>query len=112
MKKIIKLSLIPLISIIILSILFSIINLFMISIPKIIYLISTIIIFIISGYLLGKEYTNKVYLKGLLLGISYSILFILTSIITFKYNNLELIYYLIIVSSSTFGSMYSNIKKK
>lgn len=105
--------LIPIISIIIMSIFLSISNLLGFKTNKIVILICMIIIMFTSGLYYTKNITKKKYLHGLLFGIITSLLFFLFSLL-FKTNyqfNL-LIYYLVLIISSTLGAMFSSLKIK
>ena len=105
--------LIPIISIIIMSIFLSISNLLGFKTNKIVILICMIIIMFTSGLSYTKNITKKKYLHGLLFGIITSLLFFLFSLL-FKPNyqfNL-LIYYLVLIISSTLGAMFSSLKIK
>lgn len=113
MKKYIIIASIPLISIITLSIIFSIINLFEISIHPSIYLISIILISLTIGYIIGINIKDKGYLKGLLAGgIFISILLLTSIIITRDIKIYTLLYYLIIVASTTLSTMIGINKKR
>lgn len=111
--KYLKTLAIPLISIIIMSILFSITNLIGFKTNNIFILIAMAIVMFISGYLISKEIQKKKYIHGLLFGIITSILYLLLSLIF--HNELTfntIIYYLVITISSMLGSMISSVKSK
>lgn len=108
MKKYIKLGIFPTASILILSLLMTILNLFNISLNKIIVTGCMIIITFVSGFLLGRSINDKGYLKGLLYGIIISlIMFILSFILMSNHSIYNIIYYLIIIASTTLGTMFS-----
>ena len=112
MKKYLKISLVPLVSILVLTIIFSLINLFNVSIFPLLYLLLTIAIFFIYGYMIADVSMERGYTKGLLCGALYSAIFFLLSLI-FK-TGLSLymiIFYLLIIISSSLGAMASNLKK-
>lgn len=112
MKKYLKISLVPIISILFLSIIFSILNLFYIDIPKLIYLLSMIAIMMFTGYQIGINTQKKAYKQGLLSSI---IIVLLLLILTLIFNNNitinNVIYYLIIMFTTTLGSIIGINKK-
>lgn len=77
-------------------------------------LLSTIISMIIGGIIIGKNSNKKGFIEGLKLGLIITILFLLFGYIGIKYNYKlnDIIYYLILVTSSTLGSMIGINKKK
>ena len=91
--KYLKTLAIPFISLIIMSILFSITNLLGFKTNNIFILIAMSIVMFISGYLLSKEFTKKKYIHGLIFGIITSILYLLLSLIFNKELNSSNIYY-------------------
>lgn len=112
MKKYLKVILIPLIFILIVPFLLSLINIFDIKIPKIIYLISIIIMAIITGFMLGTITDKKAYQKGIICGSILSlIMFLIALLIKSKFTFYTLIYYAIIIISTTFGSILGITKK-
>lgn len=112
MKKYLKISLVPIISILFLSIIFSILNLFYIDIPKLIYLLSMIAIMMFTGYQIGINTQKKAYKQGLLSSI---IIVLLLLILTLIFNNKitinNVIYCLIIMFTTTLGSIIGINKK-
>ena len=67
----------------------------------------------IIGIITGKNTNNKGYLKGLLVSVvCIFILVILSLIFKFTLNINSLIYYIILVISTIFGSMLGINKKK
>ncbi len=82
---------------------FNIINNKLLSILEII--ISLTIMFI-GGFLIGKKTNNKGWLEGLKIGLFFIILlFILNLIFVREFNFKSIIYYLILLISSSFGGM-------
>lgn len=77
-------------------------------------LLSTIISMIIGGIIIGKNSNKKGFIEGLKLGLIITILFLLFGYLGIKYNYKlnDIIYYLILVTSSTLGSMIGINKKK
>ena len=77
-------------------------------------LLSTIISIIIGGIIIGKNSNKKGFIEGLKLGLIITILFLLFGYLGIKYNYKlnDIIYYLILVTSSTLGSMIGINKKK
>lgn len=112
MKKYLRISLIPLISIIFFTLLFSLINIFNIEIHPIIYILIMILTMFIYGYLISNVSLEKGYLKALLLGSGYVLLMFLLSLL-FKYHLslYMIIYYLILIISSALGGFAANLKK-
>ena len=101
------------ISLIIIPFLLTLSNIFKIETNKIIIIIIWAIIMFISGFLVGKKTNNKGYLKGLLFSIfCIFILLLLSLIFGFKLNINSLIYYIILIISTTFGSMMGISKSK
>ena len=67
----------------------------------------------ISTFILGTKAKNKGYLEGIKQGLILIILFLIPTIITSNFNLKVLIYYLIILITSSLGSMIGiNIKRK
>ena len=58
-----------------------------------------------SGYKIGKIYNSKGYLKGLTIGIIIVLLFLLISIFLKSFKWQSLIYYFIILITSTIGGI-------
>lgn len=112
-KNILKIILIPLLSFLILPFLLSIFNLLGIFVNKIILIIISSLIMFISGFLIGKKSSNKGYLNGGILGLSFIFILIIVSIF-FKINfNIErFIYYIILLLSTVLGSILGINKKK
>lgn len=112
LKKFIKSLLIFLSSIIIIPIFLTISNLFKLQTNKIIVIIIGSILMFVVGLVLGKKTEKNGYLNGLLLSIFSIIILLLLSLI-FKYslNINTLIYYVILVISTVFGSMIGINKK-
>lgn len=112
MKKYINIALVPLISILTCSIVFSIINLFEISVHPSLYLISMILISLTIGYLTGVKCKDKGYLKGLMAaGIFIVVIFLISIIITREIKIYTILYYLIILTSTTLAAMIGVNKK-
>ena len=111
--KYLKTLAIPFISLIIMSILFSITNLLGFKTNNTFILIAMSIVMFISGYLLSKEFTKKKYIHGLIFGIITSILYLLLSLIFNKELTFNtFIYYFNTFLSSMLGSMISNVGQK
>lgn len=112
MKKYLTFVIFPLVSILVLPIIFSIINLFGIEINKFFYTIFIIIIMLISGFILGLNIKDKGYLKGLLYGVSISlVMFILSFILWSNHSIYNILYYIIIIATTTLGTMIGINKK-
>lgn len=81
----------------------------------VIELIVPLLSFLIGGIIVGRNSKSKGWLEGLKLGLILSILFLLISFLGFeiKFEIGNIIYYLIIVIITTFGSMIGiNYQKK
>ena len=77
---------------------------------EILKLITLLLSIFINSYLLGKKTKNKKYIEGIKYGILLIVLIFIPTIILSKINNRLLIYYPLILTTSTFGSMFSKIK--
>lgn len=80
---------------------------------NVIKIIIPIIALFVSGFILGKKSNKKGWFEGIKLGSIFVLFFILISLLTksdFKIANF--IYYLIVLSSCTLGSMFGISKKK
>jgi putative membrane protein (TIGR04086 family) len=111
--KYLKGLIIPLSTVIILSIILAILNLLGLRNNNIIILIIMSVTLFISGYLIGKKVNNKGYINGLILGILFiSICFLLSLFFKVNYHFNIIIYYLILILCSTFGSMIGIQKNK
>lgn len=78
-------------------------------------LIIPLLSFLIGGIIIGRKSKNKGWLEGLKLGLILAILLLLISFLGFemKFGVQTIIYYLIIVIITTFGSMIGiNSQKK
>ena len=74
---------------------------------SVISLISMIIIFGIIGFKFGKRAIKKGYLEGIKIGSSLIFLFVVINILFFRdfFHFEQLIYYVVLLLSSTLGSM-------
>lgn len=93
---------------------FNYFNLLSDSLMSFIKIVIPIISLFIGGIMMGKSSLKKGWLEGLKLGLVFSILFFILSILFFKYtfhfNNL--LYYIIIITSSILGSMVGINRKR
>lgn len=106
MKKYLKEISVLLIIIFLIPLIFSIFNLFEIEIYPLIYLVSIALITFSSGIILGINTKNNAYKKGLLLGIIFVLIMFLLSIIMKSTMSFKMIsYYLIVIVSTTLGSI-------
>ena len=101
-------------SLIIIPAFLTIFNLLKINTSRILIIIIGSILMLIVGFITGKSSNSKGYLNGLIISIiSIIILILLSLIFSFKLNINSLIYYVILVISTTLGSMIGiNIKSK
>lgn len=77
------------------------------SILKVLKIIISIIAMFIGGFIIGKKSDKKGYLEGIKLGIIYIIIIFLLSILglsNFKFS--KLLFYLMLILSSSIGSMF------
>lgn len=110
--KYIKSLIIFLSSIVIIPIFLTIFNLFKLKTNKIMIIIIGALIMFIIGLILGRKSESKGYLNGLLLSvITILILIIVSLIFKFSLNINSLIYYVILIISTVFGSMIGINKK-
>lgn len=93
------------------TIILTIIDYFSLFNTSILKLIIPIIAIFISSFLAGKKTTRLGYLSGLKLGGLIILFFIILVLLLDKFNIKSLIYYLILLLTSTLGSMLGNIKK-
>lgn len=87
-------------------------NLLKLNTNRIIIIITSSILMFIVGYILGKKINKNGYLNGLLLSIICTFIFLLLSLIfRFNLNFNSLLYYLILIVSTIFGSIISINRK-
>ena len=82
------------------------------NISSIIRFLILIISILVSSFILGNKSIKKGYINGIKLGIVIVILFFIISNIFGSFNFSSLIYYFIIVLTSSIGSMLGINKKK
>jgi len=114
-KRYLKYILTTTLSILILLFLLTIIYYFNLIKPNTFNLLKLLIILLtilINSLLLGKESNKKGYLEGIKLGSLIVILIFILTIIFSKFEFKNLIYYLLILITSTLGSMIGINKKK
>lgn len=110
--KYIKSLIIFLSSIVIIPMFLTIFNLFNLSTSRIIVIILGAILMLFVGFITGKNSNSKGYLNGLLISvISILIIVIISLILKVKLNINSLIYYIVLVVSTTLGSMIGINKK-
>lgn len=69
--------------------------------------------FMISGYILGKKSKKRGYLTGLFIGLINIFIILILSLITRSLPNIKsLLYFMILLLSSTLGGMFGINKKK
>ncbi|MDD2409624.1 MAG: TIGR04086 family membrane protein [Bacilli bacterium] len=111
--KYLKVMVIPVSFVFIFPLILGILNLLKIKTYNVTILIFMVIISLISGFLIGKKSEKKGYLNGLILGILFCLfLFIFSLLFKDSYNINTIIYYLIIIVSSSIGSMFGIQKKE
>ena len=105
------------ITILLISILFSLLNLgglMSFNTTSILFIILMIIIFLIIGYKYGKMADKKGYIEGLKIGFSLILVLLFINLVFYNSDfSLErIIYYLILILSSIFGSVIGINKKE
>ena len=105
--KYFKVLLIPIGATIFIPLFLSIVNLIGLKTSNLLILIMMSFVMIISGFFLGKKSNKNGYLKGIIFGLVTILLFFIISLI-FKndYKISTIIYYVILIVSSTVGSMF------
>lgn len=110
--KYIKSLIIFLSSVIIIPIFLTLFNLFNLSTSRIIVIIIGSLLMLIVGFITGKSSNSKGYLNGLLISVISILILLLASLIfKIKLNVNSLIYYIVLVVSTTLGSMIGINKK-
>lgn len=84
------------------------------SITTILLFVLNVTIFILFGFRIGIKEKCKGYISGVLTGLILIIFILLINILFFKgnFNINKILYYLILISSSTLGGMFGKAKKK
>jgi len=106
-----------LLSIIISTIIITLLNYFSIISTNILNIISVIIIMLslfIGGYLTGKQANKKGYLEGIKFGTIMLIIILLLNLFIFKnkFTLISILYYILLMFSSIFGSTIGIQRKK
>ncbi|MBQ9011272.1 MAG: TIGR04086 family membrane protein [Bacilli bacterium] len=118
MKYLKKLSLILLItfsSILILTFLITLLNysnILNIKITNVFKIIIPLFSLALGGYLMGKKANKKGYLEGLKLGFVFVFTILIINLIFFGINLKDIIFYILLIISSVFGSMFGINNKK
>ncbi len=88
-------------------------NIFTSNLTNIIKLIIVIVSMFIGAFLLGKKSLKKGYFEGIKYGTLFTILLIIINLLFIKdFKLTSIVYFLIIIISSTFGSMLGINKKR
>ena len=88
-------------------------NIFTSNLTNIIKLIIVIVSMFIGAFLLGKKSLKKGYIEGIKYSIVFIVLLVIINLLFVKeFNVKSIIYFLIIIISSTFGSMLGINKKR
>ena len=99
-------------SIILIPVFLTLFNLFNLSTSRVAIIIIGAVMMFVIGFITGKNSISKGYLNGLLISvISIFILIMLSLIFRFQLNINSLIYYIVLVISTTLGSMIGINKK-
>ena len=77
-------------------------------------IITSLICFFISGKSFSKNDKSRGFISGIKIGLIYSIIFLIITLIFFRsdFKLLNIIYYIFIVLSSMFGGMMSSYNKE
>ena len=81
------------------------------NITKNISIIIFILFFFIAGFIKGKNIDKKGYIQGLKIGLELILILFLLSLFSFSLNIKTIIYYMILLLSSIFGSTIGINKK-
>lgn len=104
---------VPLVSFLILPLIISIFNLFGLQINKIVLIIISSIVMLLSGFLIGKKSTKKGFISGAILGFCFiMVLIILGLFLGVKFSFARFVYYIILILSTMLGSIVGINKKK
>ena len=88
-------------------------NILNIKITNILKIIIPLFSVALGGYIMGKKAEKNGYLEGLKIGLIIVILLLIPNLIFFSINIKDFIFYLILIISSIFGSMFGiNMKKE
>ena len=82
------------------------------SITNIISIICSILLFIVIGYSSGKKCEKKGYIEGIKQGFILILILMVLGLITFTFSFKTVLYYAILILSSTFGAMLGINQKK
>ena len=111
--KYLKVLIIPIGVLLLFPLILGLFNLLGLKTSKVLCLIIMIVTLLISGFMIGKKVVNKGYLNGIVLGISLSfIMFVFSLFFDNQYHINTIIYYVILIISSTIGSMFGIQKQK
>lgn len=95
-----------------LATIFNYFNIINTNVLNVILVMCLIVSLIIGGVYIGKNTVKRGYLEGIKLGIIFSLIILIINIFMHESINLkDLIFYLILTTSSTFGSMIGINKK-
>lgn len=108
-----KIMIIPIGAFLIIPFMLALFNLFGVGINKIVLIIISALIMLVSGFMIGKKSLKKGFVSGLILGVSF-ILFLTIIGLFFKleWNIGRVVYYVILIMSSMLGSIIGINKKK
>lgn len=108
-----KVLVVPIISFLIIPLIISIFNLFGLQINKIVLVIISTLLMLVSGFLIGRKSLRKGFVSGAILAFIFIMfLIILGLVFKVKFNLARVIYYLIILLSTMLGSIVGINKKK
>ena len=104
---------VPLIAFLLIPLLISIFNLFGVNLNRIVLIIISSVIMLISGFFIGKKSLKKGFVGGGILGLVFVVLLIILGLFfKLKFSLGRFIYYIILILSSMLGSIIGINKKK
>jgi len=74
--------------------------------------IFVLLLFLLSGFKIGKRNESKGYLNGFLIGLLITLIFIIFSLISGAFTGKSLIYFISLIVSSIIGGIFGVDKKK
>ena len=90
---------------------FSYFNIFSDNITKVLKLSIPIISVFIGGIIMGRNSLKKGFIEGIKLGLIICFILVITSIILKEFKISSILFYIILITSTTFGSMIGINKK-
>lgn len=111
-KMYLKVLIVPTLCFLFFPLFISIFNLFGLELNKIVLIIISSLIFIVTGFLIGIHSEKKGFINGLIVGLIFILFLLLLSFMfSLKFRFVSLIYYLILLVCSILGSIFGINKK-